>query len=91
MSSVEDYAAALAAEYGTYVATQPIVINGVRAYNEGNPVPVSNVEQYGYAEQGLVRRTDEPAPEPVVAPEPAPLPEGDPVLIEPTVEHPQEG
>lgn len=89
--TVEEYAAALEVEYGTYVATQPIVINGVRAYNAGNPVPVSNVDQYGYLEQGLVRRADEPAPEPV-APESVPLPAGDPVLIEPvSTDHPQEG
>lgn len=36
-------------EYGTYVATQPIDINGVRAFNEGDGVPV------GHVERGLVR------------------------------------
>lgn len=45
-----------------YVAVVPIVHNGVRAYNVGYPVPVSNVEKYGYLEQGLVRAIGEPAP-----------------------------
>jgi len=55
VSDVEDYLAARAVEYGTYVATQTIYYNGVGAYNVGYPVPVSNVEKYGYLEQGLVR------------------------------------
>ncbi len=61
--SSEGYAAAQAAEYGIYVAAQTIYYNGVRAYNAGDAVPVSNVEQHGYLERGLVRRVDEPAPE----------------------------
>lgn len=35
-------------EYGTYVANRPINVDGVRAYNTGDPVPVSNVEAHGY-------------------------------------------
>lgn len=35
-------------EYGTYVANRPIDVNGARAYNVGDPVPVSNVERHGY-------------------------------------------
>jgi hypothetical protein len=35
-------------EYGTYVANRPIDVNGVRAYNVGDPVPVSNVDAHGY-------------------------------------------
>lgn len=31
-------------EWGTYVALGPIDIGGVRAFNEGDPVPVSHVE-----------------------------------------------
>lgn len=31
--------------YGTYVATQPIDIRGARAFNVGDPVPVSHVER----------------------------------------------
>jgi len=61
--SSEGYAATAVAEYGIYVAAQTIYYNGARAYNAGDPVPVSNVEQHGYLERGLVRRVDEPAPE----------------------------
>jgi hypothetical protein len=35
-------------EYGTYIANRPIDVNGARAYNVGDPVPVSNVQQHGY-------------------------------------------
>lgn len=43
-------------EYGTYVAVTPIDHDGVRAYNPGHPVPVSNVQQYGYDKDGLVAK-----------------------------------
>lgn len=33
------------AEYGTYVAAGPINIHGARAFNTGDPVPVSHVER----------------------------------------------
>ena len=33
------------AEYGTYVATVPIDINGARAFNPGDAVPNSHVER----------------------------------------------
>jgi hypothetical protein len=33
------------AEYGVYVATQPIDINGARAFNAGDAVPASHVER----------------------------------------------
>ncbi len=62
LCSREGYAAAAVAEYSSYVAVVPIVHNGVRAYNVGYPVPVSNVEKYGYLEQGLVRAIGAPAP-----------------------------
>lgn len=39
------YAEALGTEWGTYVAVGPIDINGVRAFNAGDPVPVSHVER----------------------------------------------
>lgn len=35
---------AQAAEYGTYVAVVPIQLDGVNAFNVGDPVPVSHVE-----------------------------------------------
>ena len=34
-----------AAEYGTYVATKEILIDGARAFNVGDPVPVSHVDR----------------------------------------------
>lgn len=44
MATPGDFAAAQAAEYGKYVAKEPIRINGARAFNPGDPVPVSHVE-----------------------------------------------
>lgn len=38
-----EHQAAIEAEYGTYVATQVIHIGGARAFNPGDPVPVSHV------------------------------------------------
>lgn len=32
-------------EYGTYVAVAPVFVDGVRAFNAGDPVPVSHVER----------------------------------------------
>ena len=51
-----DAATAIAAEYGTYVAAGPINIDGVRAFNEGDPVPVSHVDR-GVVSAGQVRKT----------------------------------
>ncbi len=82
-TSIEDYTAAQAVEWGTYVATTAIFHEGVRAANAGDPVPVSNVEQYGYLGQGLVRLATEPAPAPVAAPIVSP-PVGEPVVVNPT-------
>lgn len=35
-----------AKEYGTYVAREPVTINGVLAFGEGFPVPISHTEEY---------------------------------------------
>lgn len=40
-----DHAASIAAEYGTYVAVAPIFLNGARAFNVGDPVPVGHVKR----------------------------------------------
>ena len=40
----EELRQAQAAEYGTYVANKPINIGAARAFNPGDPVPVSHVE-----------------------------------------------
>lgn len=42
--TVAEYREAQRAEWGVYVATQPIYIDGVRAFNAGDPVPVSHLE-----------------------------------------------
>ena len=76
----EEYDAARVAEYGKYVANQTIMFNEARAYNEGDAVPVSNVERYHYLESGLVRLVDEPAPVPAVQ---EPTPQGEDIVINP--------
>jgi hypothetical protein len=53
---VEQLRSAQAAEYGTWVATASISVNGTPAYNAGDPVPVSNVQKFKYDEQGLVSK-----------------------------------
>lgn len=35
-------------EWGTWVAAEEIFHNGAIAYREGQPVPISNVEKFGY-------------------------------------------
>lgn len=54
--TLEEYQKAQAAEYGTYVAKQPIDVNGARAFNTGDPVPVSHVER-GVVSADQVART----------------------------------
>lgn len=41
----EEYRRQQAVEYGTFVANKPINIGGARAFNAGDPVPVSHVER----------------------------------------------
>jgi hypothetical protein len=43
--SVEEYLAEQKAEWGKYVAAEPIFFDGVRAFNAGSPVPASHVER----------------------------------------------
>lgn len=42
-ATAEQHAAAIAKEYGQYVAREPIFIDGARAFNAGDPVPASHV------------------------------------------------
>lgn len=51
----EEYRQAQAAEYGTYVAAKPIDIRGARAFNTGDPVPVSHVENGTVNEDDVVK------------------------------------
>ena len=69
--TVDDLAKAQEAEYGTWVALQPIEHNGVRAYQTGDPVPVSNVAIYGYDKDGLVAKTSTKAAQAVTNPDTA--------------------
>lgn len=50
--TADDAQKAREAEYGKYVAKGPIFINGARAFNPGDPVPVSHVER------GVVDKAD---------------------------------
>lgn len=47
--TIEELREAQRKEYGTYIAAEPINIDGVRAFNLGDPVPV------GHVERGVVR------------------------------------
>ena len=51
---------AQAEEYGTYVAVNAIAIDGVRAFNPGDPVPKSHVER-GLVSDDDVRLAEQPA------------------------------
>jgi hypothetical protein len=46
----EEYREYQEAEWGQYVATQPIFVDGVRAFNAGDPVPA------GHVKNGLVAK-----------------------------------
>lgn len=50
LAEVEAYAKAQEAEYGAYVANQPISLHGIRAFNTGDPVPA------GHVARGVVER-----------------------------------
>lgn len=45
MTTLEQYTDEQKREYGAYVATEPIDIGGARAFNVGDPVPISHVER----------------------------------------------
>lgn len=52
-----ELAAAQAKEYGTYVATETINIGGARAFNVGDPVPVSHVERGLVSQESVAKAT----------------------------------
>lgn len=60
--------AAQEAEYGEYVATEVISIDGVRAFNEGDPVPVGHVKN-GIVDKALVAKRGTKAAEAVTGTE----------------------
>lgn len=55
LSPDEELRQAQAREYGTYVAARAIDIRGARAFNEGDPVPVSHVERGVVSEDDVVK------------------------------------
>ena len=65
--TVADLRAAQDAEYGTYVAAEPINIGAARAFNIGDPVPKSHVEN-GVVQRSQVKEVER---EPEQAPPPA--------------------
>lgn len=50
-----------AAEYGEYIAISPINIDGVRAFNVGDPVPKSHVDGGVVDKDSVARRTTKAA------------------------------
>lgn len=66
--NVHQLRAAQAVEYGTWVAAEDIYVGTALAYAAGQPVPVSNVEQHGYGELGIVARVASEPPAPAPAP-----------------------
>lgn len=49
------------AEYGEFVAVEPIDIGGARAFNVGDPVPKSHVESGTVSQDQVARRTTKAA------------------------------
>jgi hypothetical protein len=43
-------------EWGAWKAATPIFVDGVRAFNPGDHVPVANVKAHGYDKDGLVEK-----------------------------------
>ena len=63
------------ANWGKYVAAGPIYLGGARAFNEGDPVPVSHVES-GVVDLSEVTEVTEPVSEPPATAVPeVPIPE----------------
>lgn len=57
LSPDEELRKAQAEEYSTYVATHNIEINGARAFNEGDAVPVSHVKRGVVAQDSVAKVT----------------------------------
>lgn len=55
LTTADERREAQAKEYGVYVATEAINIDGVRAFNKGDPVPVSHVTR-GVVSKDSVRK-----------------------------------
>lgn len=53
----EEYRQQQEAEYSEYVAKHPIFIRGARAFNEGDPVPVSHVKSGVVSKDDVVKQS----------------------------------
>lgn len=73
--TVEDRERERAAEYGKYVAVQAIDINGVRAFNVGDAVPIGHVDR-GVVHKDSVRTVSSKAGQQAVAAVTDPTPKG---------------
>lgn len=61
MAAVHEFQDLQAAEYGTFVAVEPIFIDGVRAFNRGDAVPTGHVDRKVVGEHQVARRTTKAA------------------------------
>jgi hypothetical protein len=68
LTAARERRSAQEAEYGEYVAVQPIAIDGARAFNPGDPVPKSHVSS-GVVEKDSVARRNTKAAEAVTGQE----------------------
>lgn len=59
--TLEQYQAEQAREYGEWVATRAIDVNGARAFNRGDPVPSSHVAAGLVPESAVARSTTKAA------------------------------
>jgi len=64
---VASFRDAQAKEWGTYVALDTILYNGVVQFNAGNPVPVDIATRLGYVESGQVAKVGTKAATDVIA------------------------
>ncbi len=55
--TAEEYQERLDREWSTYVAISYIQHDGVLVAKPGDAIPITNVEQHGYVEAGLVAKT----------------------------------
>lgn len=55
LTEAEQHTADVAKEYGQFVAVAPIDVDGMRAFNPGDPVPASTVKAHAeWKTDGLV-------------------------------------
>jgi len=50
------YAQQIAQEYGQYTAKTALFIDGIRAFNAGDPVPASHQFREGWVKEGVVEK-----------------------------------